>query len=59
MQKFLTIISVINDENRVLILYHLLRYKELCVCDLQELLNMDQSRFSRHLKILKDAGFCM
>ncbi|ENT1968082.1 ArsR/SmtB family transcription factor [Campylobacter jejuni] len=57
MQKFLTIISAINDESRVLILYHLLRYKELCVCDLQELLNMDQSRLSRHLKILKDAGF--
>ncbi|MBX1380363.1 helix-turn-helix transcriptional regulator, partial [Campylobacter jejuni] len=42
---------------RVLILHHLLRYKELCVCDLQELLNMGQSRLSRHLKILKDAGF--
>lgn len=55
MQKFLTIISAINDESRVLILYHLLRYKELCVCDLQELLNMGQSRLSRHLKILKDA----
>ncbi|EAK2416578.1 helix-turn-helix transcriptional regulator, partial [Campylobacter jejuni] len=40
-----------------LILHHLLRYKELCVCDLQELLNMGQSRLSRHLKILKDAGF--
>ncbi|MBW1408114.1 ArsR family transcriptional regulator, partial [Campylobacter jejuni] len=37
--------------------HHLLRYKELCVCDLQELLNMGQSRLSRHLKILKDAGF--
>lgn len=57
MQKFLTIISAINDKSRVLILYHLLRYKELCVCDLQEFLNMDQSRLSRHLKILKDAGF--
>lgn len=54
MQKFLTIISAINDESRILILHHLLRYKELCVCDLQELLNMGQSR---HLKILKDAGF--
>ncbi|EPC6599797.1 ArsR/SmtB family transcription factor [Campylobacter coli] len=57
MQKFLTIISAINDESRVLILYHLLTYQELCVCDLQELLNMGQSRLSRHLKILKDAGF--
>ncbi|EJZ9282084.1 transcriptional regulator, partial [Campylobacter jejuni] len=26
MQKFLTIISAINDESRVLILHHLLRY---------------------------------
>ncbi|EAC1263071.1 winged helix-turn-helix transcriptional regulator [Campylobacter coli] len=57
MQKFLTIISAINDESRVLILYHLLTYQELCVCDLQKLLNMAQSRLSRHLKILKDAGF--
>lgn len=57
MQKFLTIISAINDESRVLVLYHLLKYQELCVCDLQELLNMGQSRLSRHLKILKDAGF--
>lgn len=43
MQKFLTIISAINDESRVLILYHLLKYQELCVCDLQKLLNMGQS----------------
>ncbi|ECK7887364.1 winged helix-turn-helix transcriptional regulator [Campylobacter coli] len=57
MQKFLIIISAINDESRVLILYHLLKYQELCVCDLQKLLNMGQSRLSRHLKILKDAGF--
>lgn len=57
MQKFLTIISAVNDESRVLILYHLLKHKELCVCNLQELLNMGQSRLSRHLKILKDAGF--
>ncbi|EAI9716480.1 winged helix-turn-helix transcriptional regulator [Campylobacter coli] len=57
MQKFLTIISAINDESRVLVLYHLLKYQELCVCDLQKLLNMAQSRLSRHLKILKDAGF--
>ncbi len=27
------------------------------MCDLQKLLNMGQSRLSRHLKILKDAGF--
>ncbi|TBR78844.1 ArsR family transcriptional regulator [Campylobacter novaezeelandiae] len=57
MNRFLNVISAINDESRVLILYYLLRHKELCVCNLQELLNMGQSRLSRHLKILKDAGF--
>jgi len=30
---------------------------ELCVCDLQQSLGMIQSRLSRHLKILREAGF--
>jgi len=29
----------------------------LCVCDLQASFGMIQSRLSRHLKILKEAGF--
>lgn len=57
MEKFLKISSAINDESRVLILAFLDKYKELCVCDLQNSLNMNQSRLSRHLKILKEAGF--
>ncbi|ECR9676843.1 helix-turn-helix transcriptional regulator [Campylobacter coli] len=57
MRQVFKLILAINDESRVLVLYHLLKYQELCVCDLQKLLNMGQSRLSRHLKILKDAGF--
>lgn len=57
MQEFLKITGAINDESRILILAFLQKYGKLCVCDLQNSLNMSQSRSSRHLKILKDAGF--
>lgn len=57
MEQFSKIISALNDESRVLILAFLSRNGELCVCDLQHSLNMIQSRLSRHLKILKEAGF--
>lgn len=33
----------------------LLIHKDLCVCELTFILNMEQSRISRHLRILKDA----
>jgi len=54
---FLKSVSALNDETRVLILRFLDEYGECCVCDLQNSLDMIQSRLSRHLKILKDAGF--
>lgn len=58
-EDFLRITGAINDESRVKILAFLLHSQEemLCVCDLQASLEMNQSRLSRHLKILKDAGF--
>lgn len=34
----------------------LLRFQELCVCELCEHLNVSQSKLSFHLKTLKDAG---
>lgn len=34
----------------------LLREKELCVCDLCEILGVPQSKLSFHLKALKEAG---
>ena len=30
---------------------------KVCVCDIEEAFEMIQSRISRHLKILKEAGF--
>ena len=57
MEIFLKTVSALNDETRVLILRFLDKYGECCVCDLQDSLDMIQSRLSRHLKILKEAGF--
>ena len=57
MDVFLKSVSSLNDETRVLLLRFLDEYGETCVCDMQTSLDMIQSRLSRHLKILKDAGF--
>ncbi|ACM93512.1 transcriptional regulator, ArsR family [Nautilia profundicola AmH] len=57
MEDFLKAVSALKDETRIKILKFLLKHNELCVCELEASFNMLQSRLSRHLKILKDAGF--
>ena len=57
MEVFLKSVAALNDETRVLLLRFIDEYGETCVCDMQVSLDMIQSRLSRHLKILKDAGF--
>lgn len=57
MEVFLKSVAALNDETRILILRFLDEYGRTCVCDLQNSLDMIQSRLSRHLKILKEAGF--
>ncbi|BAY59470.1 ArsR family transcriptional regulator (plasmid) [Leptolyngbya boryana NIES-2135] len=44
----------LSDQLRVQVL-DLLRDRELCVCDLCEVLNVTQSKLSFHLKTLKEA----
>jgi|LGOV01.1.fsa_nt_gb arsenate reductase len=57
MNNFLSTISAINDETRVKLLRFIDKCGETCVCDIESSFNMIQSRISRHLKILKDAGY--
>ncbi len=57
MTNFLTTICAINDETRVKLLRFINTNGETCVCDIESSFNMIQSRISRHLKILKDAGY--
>ncbi len=57
MEIFLKTISSLNDETRIKILHFININGEVCVCDIENSFNMIQSRISRHLKILKEAGF--
>ena len=57
MDIFLKTIGSINDETRLKILRFIDKNKEVCVCDIENSFQMIQSRISRHLKILKEAGF--
>ncbi len=57
MDDFLKTVASLNDETRVLMLRFFDEHGALCVCELQASLKMIQSRLSRHLKILKEAGF--
>jgi len=57
MDIFLKSMSALSDATRVKILHFIDTNGEVCVCDIERAFEMIQSRISRHLKILKDAGF--
>ena len=57
MDIFLRTIGAVNDETRLRILRFVDSNTEVCVCDIETSFEMIQSRISRHLKILKEAGF--
>jgi len=57
MEIFLKTIGSLNDETRLKILNFINHNGEVRVCDIENAFGMIQSRTSRHLKILKEAGF--
>lgn len=57
MDTFLQTVGALNDETRLKILRFIDKHGAVCVCDIESAFGMIQSRISRHLKILKDAGF--
>ncbi|WP_121627138.1 ArsR/SmtB family transcription factor [Poseidonibacter antarcticus] len=57
MDIFLKSVSALNDETRIKLIKFINIHGECCVCDLENSFDMIQSRLSRHLKILKEAGF--
>ena len=57
MNIFLQTIGALNDETRLKILRFINEHGAVCVCDIESSFDMIQSRISRHLKILKEAGF--
>lgn len=57
MEIFLQTVGALNDETRLKLLRFIDTHGAVCVCDIENAFGMIQSRISRHLKILKDAGF--
>lgn len=57
MDIFLKTTGALNDETRLRVLRFIDMNGKVCVCDIESAFEMIQSRISRHLKILKEAGF--
>ena len=56
MRNFIRSVKALSDETRVRIL-NLVLQRECCVCEVIELLDISQTRASRNLGMLYDAGF--
>jgi len=56
MRDFAKLFKALSDETRIRILKILLE-RECCVCEVMQALDISQSRASRNLGILQDAGF--
>lgn len=56
MERIAETLKALSDATRLRIV-SLLRHGELCVCDLTEALQIPQSKVSRHLAFLKNAGW--
>ena len=56
MQDFIKVTKALSDETRLRIL-NVLLMRECCVCEIMQALDISQSRASRNLGILQDAGF--
>ncbi len=54
MREFMSVVRALGDENRVRSLLAL-RGKELCLCQIIELLGLAPSTVSKHMSILKQA----
>lgn len=55
MINIVNFLKAIADETRIRII-SLIKYDEICVCKLMEILDMPQSTLSHHISILKNAG---
>lgn len=56
MRNFVNLFKALSDETRIRILKVLLE-RECCVCEVMQALDISQTRASRNLGILENAGF--
>ena len=57
MQNEIQLFKALSDGTRLRMVLLLLNNGELCVCDLMEAMQIPQSTASRHLALLRNAGF--
>jgi ArsR family transcriptional regulator len=55
MKNFVKVMKALSDPNRVKII-KMLQHKTMCVCEMQEALQIAQPTVSKHLKLLEHAG---
>jgi ArsR family transcriptional regulator len=55
MKQFIKVMKALSDPTRAKIL-KMLQRRKMCVCEIQETLEIAQSTASKHLKILEEAG---
>lgn len=55
MKQFIRVMKALSDPNRVRIV-KILEKKELCVCELRNLVDLAQSTVSKHMRVLEEAG---
>jgi len=48
--------KALSDETRLTIMGLVFRHGHLCVCEVEQILGISQSKASRHLRYLRDAG---
>lgn len=58
MDEFLKVFKALGDKNRVRIM-KMLEVRELCVCEITEILKLAPSTVSKHLSILKEANLIL
>ena len=56
MQNLGRIFKALSDETRLTIMGLVFRHGHLCVCEVEQILGITQSKASRHLRYLRDAG---
>jgi len=57
MRDLIRVFKTLSDETRIRMLKLLLERESLCVCEIMQVLGISQTRASRNLGLLKDAGF--
>lgn len=56
MNRLARIFKALSDETRLTIMGLVFRHGHLCVCEVEQILGISQSKASRHLRYLRGAG---